>query len=51
MTVFGIGLNSRRPGDVLWPHGKKDEHPDLLGPHLLSEAKAYGGRQDPLQVN
>ena len=37
-------------GDVLWPHGKKDEHSDFLGTHLLPEAQAHGGRQDPLKV-
>ena len=37
-------------GDVLWPHGEKDEHSDFLGTHLLPEAQAHGGRQDPLKV-
>ena len=46
-----LPLNSHYiPGDVLRPHRKEDEHPDLLGPHLLPEAQAYGGRQDSLQV-
>ena len=46
-----LPLNSHyKLGDVLRPHGKEDEHPDLLGPHLLPEAQAYGGRQDPLEV-
>ena len=38
------------PGDVLWPHGEKDEHSDFLGTRLLPEAQAHGGRQDPLEV-
>ena len=51
--VFNVGwpwISHRITGDVLRPHGKEDEHPDLLGPHLLPEAQAYGGRQDSLQV-
>ena len=38
------------PGDVLGPHGEKDEHADLPRSHLLPEAQAHGGRQDPLKV-